>query len=192
MEMTTDISKWNPFRFLRKGSEERRAESSAQAQPGGHAGATLPSAWPDLSRLAWTDPFRLMNDLLRDPFGTEQTARWFGDFSPGLFQPRIDVVDDGDALRITAELPGVARDDIEVLVEEGFLILRGEKKLESKSEEKGCYRLERAFGSFQRAIPIPDGVDVEKAQARFDQGVLTLRLPKRPSGQASGKKLEIK
>ena len=95
---------------------------------------------------------------------------WFGDYSPRLFQPRIDMVDDGDALCLTAELPGMERQDVEILVEEDAMVLRGEKKLESTSEEQGCYRLERAFGNFQRVIPLPDGGDTAQAEARFDKG----------------------
>jgi HSP20 family protein len=101
------------------------------------------------------------------------------------------MVDDGDALRLTAELPGMARQDVEILVEEEALVLRGEKKLEARSEEQGCYRLERAFGSFQRVIPLPAGVDVAQAEARFDKGVLTIRLPKIATAKASGRRLVI-
>ena len=108
-----------------------------------------------------------------------------------MFQPRIDVVDDGDALRITAELPGIDRQDVELLVEDDALVLRGEKKLESKSEEQGCYRLERAFGSFQRVIPLPDGVDADRAEARFEHAVLTVRLPKIAAKKSDVRRLEI-
>jgi HSP20 family protein len=57
-------------------------------------------------------------------------------------------------------------------------VLRGEKTLESKQEEQGCYRVERAFGSFERIIPLPDGLDLDSAEATFDKGVLTIRIPK--------------
>ena len=117
--------------------------------------------------------------------------RWFGDFSPAAFNPRVDVVDDGDALRITAELPGMERQDVEVTVEDDFIVLRGEKKLEKKNEEKGCYRVERSFGSFQRVIPLPEGVEPDRAEARFENGTLTIRLPKAASAKSEGRKLEI-
>ncbi|KAI3597223.1 hypothetical protein D8I24_6889 (plasmid) [Cupriavidus necator H850] len=91
-----------------------------------------------------------------------------GDFSSSRFQPRIDVVDDGTALRITAELPGMDR------------------------EENGCYRLERAYGAFMRSIPLPDGIDLDHIDAKFERGVLTLRLPKTGSSQSAEKKIEVK
>jgi HSP20 family protein len=189
--MKLDLSHWNPFKFFRKTPEEKRAEpaaTTALAPAAGHERPAGLEAW----RLPLADPWRMMHDLLHDPFaGVGQLERWFGDFSPRLFQPHIDMVDDGDALRLTAELPGMERQDVEILVEEDALVLRGEKKLESRSEEQGCYRLERAFGSFQRVIPLPDGVDVAQAEARFDKGVLTIRLPKMATAKASGRRLDI-
>ncbi|MGZ5710421.1 MAG: Hsp20/alpha crystallin family protein [Burkholderiales bacterium] len=129
-----------------------------------------------------------------DPVGgVGKGDRWFGDFSPSIFEPRIDVIDDDDALRVSAELPGMERQDLEILVENKTLLLSGEKKLESKSNEKGCYRTERAFGRFQRAIPLPDGIDLEHAEATFDKGVLTIRIPKSAATEkSSAQKIEIK
>ncbi len=140
------------------------------------------------------DPFRLMNQLLWGPTAAGgQGVGWFGDFSPTAFQPRLDVVDDGDALRITAELPGLDRDDIEILAQDEYLVLRGEKKLEKKDDEHGCFRLERAFGSFQRILPLPEGIDLDRAEAQFDKGVLTLRLPRTAvRNEPQGRKLEIR
>lgn len=189
--MKLDLSKWNPFKFFRKTPEEKRAESSASTALATTAG-NVPGAWPESSRLLTAEPLHMMQELWRDPFaGFGQLDRWFGDFSPSVFQPRIDIVDDGDALRITAELPGIDRQDVEILVEDEALVLRGEKKLESKSAEKGCYRLERAFGSFQRVIPLPDGVDVDRAGARFENAVLTVRIPKTGTEKSDVRRLEI-
>jgi HSP20 family protein len=190
--MKFDLSRWNPFKFFRNAPEEKRAEPSSSAAMAVTAG-NFPAAWPELSRLFIADPFRMMQDVLRDPFaGVGQLDRWFGDFSPSVFQPRIDVVDDGDALRVTAELPGMDREDLQIQIEDEALVLRGEKKLESKSEEKGCYRVERAFGSFQRLIPLPDGVDVDRAEARFEKGVLTVRVPKTAAEKSGVRRVEIK
>lgn len=162
--MRLEPTKWNPFRFLRRSD--------------GKGGAN-------------DDVLATMPDMPLDPF--QALDRWFGDFSPAVFQPRIDVVDEDDALRISADLPGMERKDVEVLVEDGFLVLRGEKKHETQSNEKGCFRLERAFGSFQRVIPLPDNVALDQAEARFNKGVLTLRLPKRPEpGGDEARRIEIK
>jgi HSP20 family protein len=182
--MKLNLRQWNPFKFFRKTPEDKRAEpssSTALATTEDH-GST---AWPASSR-------RLMQELLRDPWvGMGALEHWFGDFSPSVFQPRIDVVDDGAALRISAELPGMDREDVEIRVEDDVLVLRGEKHLESQTEDQGCYRLERAFGRFERVIPLPDGVDVERAEARFDKAVLTIRLPKVAAEPPTGRWLEI-
>jgi HSP20 family protein len=189
--MQLNLSKWNPFRFFRKTPEEKRAEpssSTALATTAGH-GST---AWPASSWLLTAEPLRLMQELLRDPWaGMGSRDHWFGDFSPSGFQPGIDVVDDGEALRINAELPGMDREDVEIVVEDDVLVLRGEKHLASQTEEQGCYRLERAFGRFERVIPLPDGVDVDQAEAWLDKAVLTIRLPKVATEPPAVRRLEI-
>ncbi|MGZ5673002.1 MAG: Hsp20/alpha crystallin family protein [Burkholderiales bacterium] len=191
--MNTDVSTWNPFKFLRKTPDEKRAEPASSSGMAATAN-NLPSAWFASPRFLLADPFRMMQELLLDPVGgVGKGDRWFGDFSPSIFEPRIDVIDDDDALRVSAELPGMERQDLEILVENKTLLLSGEKKLESKSNEKGCYRTERAFGRFQRAIPLPDGIDLEHAEATFDKGVLTIRIPKSAATEkSSAQKIEIK
>lgn len=187
--MKFDLSKWNPFRFLRKAPEEKRAGTSVPVSHFGHSAAEGGGA---ISSATIPDAFRMFQELMREPLaGWDYFDRWFGDFSPSVFQPRIDVVDDGDALRITAELPGMERDDVEISAEEGYLWLRGEKKLESRSEEKGCYRVERAFGQFQRTIPLPEGTDIDKIQASFDKGLLTIRLPKPEREDTTARRIAI-
>ncbi|MDN0073732.1 Hsp20/alpha crystallin family protein [Crenobacter sp. SG2303] len=133
-----------------------------------------------------------MSELLHEPFTNLGSDRWFGDFSSARFLPRVDVVDDGETLRITAELPGIEREDLQMSIEGGSLILRGEKKQDVRSEENGCYRLERSYGAFVRSIPLPDNVDVDKVDATFDKGVLTLRLPKIAQAESTVRKIEIK
>jgi HSP20 family protein len=150
----------------------------------------MPAAWMDRGGLP--DPMRMVADMMRDPFGgLTQLDRWFGDFSPASFQPDIDVVDDKDAIRIVAELPGVDKKDVQVTIEDDYIVINGEKKLERRAEEQGAYRVERAFGSFQRVIPLAEGVDTEHAEAKFENGTLTIRLPKTQAAQTQGRRLNI-
>ncbi|EFF73710.1 Hsp20/alpha crystallin family protein [Achromobacter dolens] len=203
MAMTLDLDKWNPFRFLRKSPEEKGAATKVNAAPATSQQAPAPvtadvaaPAWPasfDIGRWPLPDPRHFFADLVRDPFGgMGPLGNWFGDFSPTRFQPRMDVIDDGDALRIVAELPGLSREDVVLEAVEDMLVLTGEKRIELKSNEKGCYRVERAFGKFQRAIPLPSGVDLERAEASFDNGMLTVRVPKAATEAAATRRIEIK
>ncbi|MEZ0605680.1 Hsp20/alpha crystallin family protein [Paraburkholderia sp. IW21] len=187
--MNTDLKKWNPFKFLRKTGDRSATDEAANAPAPRH----WPAEWPEVSRLFSGDPWRAMGEFFHDPLaGVSGLDRWFGDFSSSRFRPRIDVVDDGEALRITAELPGMDREDLQTSIEDGALVLRGEKKQDVRSEEDGCYRLERAYGAFMRTIPMPEGVDVERIDAKFDRGVLTLRLPKTGAAASTVRKIEIR
>jgi HSP20 family protein len=109
----------------------------------------------------------------------------------GRFQPRIDVVDEGKILRVTAELPGMEREDVSVSVEDGALVLRGEKKQDVRSEEDGCYRLERAYGRFTRTIPMPENAEPDRALAKFDRGILTLTVPKSEAARSASRTIDI-
>lgn len=209
--MALDLDKWNPFRFLRshtqKGTSDhagapRTGQQSARqnaqltgTQTGNGAPMNTGGAPVALATASWPlpDPIHLFAELIRDPFGGGgPLGSWFGDFSASRFQPRIDVTDEGDALRIVAELPGMTRDDVELEVIDDMLILSGDKRFETTSEEQGCYRVERSFGHFQRAVPLPAGVDLDRAEAIFENGMLTLRVPKAAGEPAAKRRIEIK
>jgi len=123
--------------------------------------------------------------------GHDRGESWFGDFSPAVFTPTLDVADKRKHLEITVELPGMAAEDVDVDVRDGALVIRGEKRMEESSEEEGFYRTERSFGVFERLIPLPAEVDTEKTEATFDNGVLKVRLPK-AKPMPSAKKIAIK
>ena len=106
--------------------------------------------------------------------------------------PAIDVVDTDKAYEITAELPGMNESDIDVKFSDGTLTIKGEKRDEKEEKKKGYYLSERRYGSFQRSFGVPDGVDVDKIEANFKNGVLTVTLPKTPQAQTSEKKISIK
>ncbi|KAE8754583.1 Hsp20 family protein [Paraburkholderia madseniana] len=210
--MLLDLDKWNPFRFLRSHPAQKNASGQTGAprinqesvrQNGQQTGGTqtgngapiAAAAAPVLAPASWPlpDPIHLFAELIRDPFGGRgPLGSWFGDFSASEFQPRIDVTDEGDALRIVVELPGMTRDDVELEVIEDMLIISGDKRFESTSEEQGCYRVERSFGHFQRAVPLPAGIDLDRAEARFENGMLTLRVPKAAGEPAAKRRIEIK
>lgn len=103
--------------------------------------------------------------------------RWF-DQPWTSFSPNLDVVEDDRQLQVSVELPGLDEKDFEVSLSHHQLIISGQKKEEKEQKGKNYYRMERSYGSFQRTVPLPDGVDESNVQATFKQGVLTVTLPK--------------
>lgn len=92
------------------------------------------------------------------------------------FHPSVDVVNKDGRLVITAELPGMTADDVDVSLESDILTIKGEKSDEREVTEDDRYIHERTFGSFQRRIAVPDGVTPDSINAQFDNGVLTLEV----------------
>jgi HSP20 family protein len=92
--------------------------------------------------------------------------------------PAMDLVETGDNLVLRADLPGLAREEVEIEVKDGVLTVAGERKAEHEEKSEGFYRAERAFGSFSRSLTLPKGVDAGKVEAEFENGVLEVRIPK--------------
>ena len=111
------------------------------------------------------------------------------EFARGAWSPNVDIYEDSDKLIVEAELPGMARDDFEVNVENNILTLKGERKFEKKTEGDNYHRVERAYGSFTRQFTLPQSVTAEGATADFENGVLRVALPKREETKA--RKIEI-
>lgn len=112
-------------------------------------------------------------------------------FSDRTFMPSIDVHEDDNALSITAELPGMKEEDINLSLSKNMLTLSGEKKEEFEDKQKNSYRMERRYGSFSRTVVLPEGIDDDKIQATYKNGVLSVVVPKQP-GAGGNKRIEIK
>jgi HSP20 family protein len=106
--------------------------------------------------------------------------------------PHVDVKETDKEILVEAELPGIDEKDISLSLQDGVLTIRGEKKLE-RDEEKENYRMmERRYGSFERSIRVPDTVDEDNVEASFDNGVLKVRLSKRPEAIGKQRTIPIK
>lgn len=189
----TKLSRWFPFMFRRDESREESKEGQKKAHAvltkahRGRPTAMSPYFGPPMMQPLLSDPF------FRDPFSHfAELDRWFGDFSPARFQPNVDVTDEEDALRVTAELPGMNKDDVDVRIEDGVLRVQGEKKNETESNERGVYRSERYYGHFERAIPLPADVDQSAVDANFKNGVLSVRVPKSSKPHEEARRVQIK
>jgi HSP20 family protein len=118
-------------------------------------------------------------------------SRQFGEpFGDRALAPKLDIAESDGEITVTAELPGVEQKDVEVTVRDDILTIRGEKKAEKETKEKDYHLVERSYGSFNRVLRLPPGVDAEKVRASIDKGVLTIVLPK--AAQSQPKKVEIK
>ncbi len=106
--------------------------------------------------------------------------------------PRSDVVETDDGVEISVELPGMEQGDVEVSLSGDSLTIRGEKKIEKQEQKKGYYVSERSYGAVYRTIPLPPGVDADKAEATFRNGVLTVRLPQTAEAKEKVKRVEVK
>ncbi len=124
----------------------------------------------------------------RWPFG--RPLRRIAD-TPIGWAPQVDMYEEGDNIVVKAELPGISKDDVEVVLESGDLVIKGERKSEQEINEENFYRMERSFGRFYRRLPMPEGVEPDQISANFKDGVLEVRAPKPSSGEQSSKKIEI-
>ena len=138
--------------------------------------------------MLWGDQLpdiRLLDDrfdrLIERAFGRERQAPWM---------PAMDVYETDEKVVVTVELPGIAAGDVEVSVEDSTLAVSGTREFASEVTEESYHRIERRYGSFSRAVSLPPQVDTGKVDARFEDGVLSIELPK--VEKAKPKKIQIK
>jgi HSP20 family protein len=135
--------------------------------------AQYPLFRPGALGSGWFDDLRREMDALFRHYGGTAPAAWRGAF------PAVNLYETEDAFVLTAELPGVRREDIHVALEGSTVMLRGERKLDApRDESTAVHRVERQSGSFRRAFELPVAVEAEKVEAVHRNGVLMLRLPK--------------
>jgi HSP20 family protein len=149
-----------------------------------------------MALLVKPEPFSREIDRVFDAFfgQTDQGRRWV---------PPMDLVEAEDHFVLKADLPGLREGDVNIEVQDGTLTISGEREAEHQQRERGWYRIERSFGSFNRSLTLPDGVDPDGIAASFSDGVLEVRIPKpeerKPrrisisssSGNGNGKPAEV-
>ncbi|MGD9669483.1 MAG: Hsp20/alpha crystallin family protein [Hyphomicrobiaceae bacterium] len=143
------------------------------------------------------DTWSLMRSDMDRFFDSMFTGRGFPSLfgSPGaglgVASPSIDVRENGSEIVIEAELPGMEEKDVQLTFRDGVITIKGEKKSEREEKKDDYHLTERSYGSFQRSFRLPDTVEVEKATANFDKGVLKVTLPKSAEAVKSEKKIPI-
>ena len=158
--------------------------------------ASQPAAWNSWRNLH-DEMDRMMSGFFGSGFGRLPSRLFDYEPLPGpslagtALSPRIDVSETDQAIELAAELPGMEEKDVELLVQDDVLTIRGEKKLEKEDKRKDYHVVERQYGSFQRAFSLPEIVDREKIAAKFDKGVLRVTLPKSAKAKESTRKISI-
>lgn len=117
-----------------------------------------------------------------------------GGGGPGgqFWSPDIEVFERGGRLVVRADLPGLSREGVQVVVEGDQLIVKGERHQEHEEKKEGYYRSERSYGSFYRSVPLPQGIDTEAVNATFKDGVLEVDFPAPPRKETGGRRVEIR
>ncbi len=141
------------------------------------------------------DPFlalhRDVNRLFDEAFrGVPASGGQQQGSSGTIVHAHMNVSETENAIRITAELPGVTLDDVEVTLDDDVLSIRGEKKFEQNGERENFHVVERSYGTFQRSLRLPYPIDPEQVEANFEHGVLTVTLPK-TGRQERSRKIQV-
>ena len=147
-----------------------------------------------MNLVRWS-PMRPMQDILS--FENE-ISRLFQDLAgrgqegeaPSVWAPRVDIEEDRESYVLKAELPGMKLDDIKITIADSQLVIRGEKRREVESNDKTYHRVERVYGSFERAFTLTKAVAADKIEAIYRDGVLTVRVPK--AEEAKAREIQIK
>jgi HSP20 family protein len=127
-----------------------------------------------------------MNRLFNSFFDTPTTGNGGG---ARRWLPAMDVVESDDHFVLTADLPGLGEEDVNIEIEDNVLTVSGERKAEHEDKREGFVRVERSYGSFRRSLTLPKDVDADAVSANFDKGVLEIRIPK--PEQRKPRKVEI-
>jgi HSP20 family protein len=138
-----------------------------------------------MALIRW-DPLREMDSLQADMnrlFDRFFDSRGGNSGTVRRWVPAMDLVETADALVLRADLPGMTEDDVQIEVKDGVLTVAGERSSEHEDKGEGYHRVERAFGRFSRSLALPQGTDAGKVEAKFDNGVLEVRVPKPEESQ---------
>lgn len=128
---------------------------------------------------------RLFSEALGRGWGGEEGL------ATGVWVPPVDVFETPENIVLKADLPDVNKDEVDVSVENNTLTIKGERKMQKEAKEKNFYRMERSYGTFSRSFTLPPTVAAEKVEASFENGVLTLTLPKREESKPRQIKVKV-
>ncbi len=191
--MTIDLKKWVPWNWFKKEQDSGQAEANLPVSKT-QTPTPLPPASLDPLLQLHREVDRLFEDMFRG-FGLSWPrlalpalpSDW-----QGMLRPALDIEETDKQYRITLEVPGVDEKDIQLTLEDDVLWIRGEKRQEQEHKDAHYHCVERRYGSFQRALNLPEDADQEAIKASFKNGVLTISIGKRAQAVAErGRRIPI-
>ncbi|KRT66044.1 MAG: Heat shock protein Hsp20 [Candidatus Dadabacteria bacterium CSP1-2] len=129
---------------------------------------------------------RMFDDTIRTLYPTDGE-----ELEKGTWAPAVDIYETNDSFVVSADLPGLNKDEIQIDLKDNTLTLKGEKKFEEKVSKDNYIRVERAYGSFVRSFTLPQNVDPEKIKAKYKEGVLEITIPKKEEAKPKQIKVEL-
>ena len=146
-------------------------------------------------RNAGLPTYRWFTDGGRDPFQDEFFRRFFGDIGSkdqqAVLSPAVDITEDDGTYTVSAELPGLSREDVDVQVHEGVLTIKAERREESEETRGNVHVSERSYGTYQRSFRLPEEADLEGIAATMKDGILTLTIPRVEVEEEKPRQIEI-
>lgn len=132
-----------------------------------------------------------MNRVFRT-FGTGLTRREGDSGEPALWSPAVDIAEDKEAVKITAELAGMKHHEVKINVEHGVLTLKGERRFSEETKKENYARVERSYGAFSRSFALPPTVDPDRIKAAMKDGLLEILIPKKEEAKPKEVLIETK
>ena len=129
---------------------------------------------------------RMFDDTIRTLHPTDGE-----ELEKGTWAPAVDIYETNDSFVVSADLPGLNKDEIQIDLKDNTLTLKGEKKFEEKVSKDNYIRVERAYGSFVRSFTLPQNVDPEKIKAKYKEGILEMTIPKKEEAKPKQIKVEL-
>jgi HSP20 family protein len=184
---------------LQGSASQSRGGTPAERQGNQQGGAVQEGGQRSVARYG-ANPLALMQQLSEEMdqlfdsffFGAPARRRTQQSPIPSLWVPDVEVNEQDNQLQVRVDLPGIPKENVKVDIQDGVLVVQGERREERSEgdERRGLRRTERRYGSFYRAIPLPEGAETEKAEAHMKDGVIEVRLPM--SSKRQPRQLEIK
>ncbi|MEE9904170.1 MAG: Hsp20/alpha crystallin family protein [Chlorobium sp.] len=136
-------------------------------------------------KLYGRDPLKMFEDVFND-----KVSPFFSSMITPSF--KVDISEDEQAIYVSADMPGMKKEDVKVSMEDDVLCISAERKQEEEEKKKGYHRIERTWGSMSRSFTVGDNVDADNIQASYDNGELKITLPKKEAEPKKGKEIEVK